>query len=217
MAQMLLMNPTKRPKKRRKTSTKRRTARKTTRRYSKNPVTTRANRVSRKARRASSKRRYRRNPAGRKGMFGDIQGQLINAAIGAGGALGMDVVMGQVPLPLNLKTGMAKHATKGLGAILMGMAGNMFLPRGVSEKMVNGALTVVMHDAMREQMVTIAPNLSLGEAAIPYYPTDMPEPELGYYNPGALVTESYTNNMGEYIDPGMGEYIDPGMGEYMYR
>lgn len=212
MAEMLLLNP----RKRRKT-TKTTKRRKKRRSYARNPVNTRRARVSRKARRASTGRRYRRNPARRTNPLMD---QVMNAAMGATGALGLDVIMGAVPLPPQLKTGMAKHATKGLVAVAAGMMGAAFLPRGMAEKFTDGALTVVLHDAMREQVQTFAPNLTLGDVAIPYYSDEyapdayeMPAPELGYYQPGMVVEGDYADpnpSVGEYVDGeyGLGEYVE---------
>jgi hypothetical protein len=202
MAEMLLLNPRKRRKAKRKiTTAKRKPAR---RRYAKNPVATRRRRVASKVRTAS-KRRYRRNPIAKRGGILD---QMTDAAIAASGAVGLDIVMGAIPLPVALKTGMARQATRAMGAVVLGMVGNAVLPRGTGAKLAQGALTVVFHDAMREQLTTFAPALTLGDSAIPYYPSDMPEPSLGYIQPGETVDASYYGGMGEYVDSGLGEYVE---------
>ena len=183
---MLIMNPAKR-KRRKKTVKKRR----------KVP----ARRTSSVKRSKSVTRRYRKNPARRSKMkVGNMMTTaLIPSAIAAGGAIGLDVIMGYLPVPDNLKTGPMRHLVKGAGAIGMGMLAGMFLKPKTAELVTVGALTVVMHNAGKEMVQNFAPNIKLGSVEDDY-------DELSYVSPGMPVGE-YLN---EYVsdESGMDAYLN---------
>ncbi len=184
---LLLSNPSKRRKKAKKSS-RRRSSRKVARKSSR--------RVSR--RRSSVRVRARRNPSVRNitaGIVPTIKGGFF----GAIGALGNDLAYGYGKrfLPAVLQSGMGRHATKLLSAVLIGVAGNYVL-KGRGGALAIGAATVTLHEAIKEQIATFAPSLPLGA---------MDEPP-------ALLGDSaqYVNGMGEYMSSGMGEYMH-GMGD----
>jgi len=198
MNELLLINPARRkrraPARRRASPARRRPARR------RNPVTAlAANPRRRPARRSYAARRSirRRNPAPR-GMKG-IMGTLMPAATAATGALALDVVWGFIPLPIALKTGPMRHLVKGAGAIGMGLLAGMVVNKRVADQFAVGALTVVMHGAMKEAVTRFAPQIALGE-----YPSI------------AVPMSEYDENggsLGEYVEqPGMGEFVS-GMGE----
>lgn len=216
MPEILLVNPRKRKATSRKTARrkkpvakKRRTAaqKAATRkmiaanRRRGNPVAKRRRRVTRKkpvrrrasARRAPVRRRRRRIGNPRLTMR-SVQNQLMDAGTGAVGALGLDVIQGYLPIPANLKVGIVGTGVKALLAIGMGViASNVKIVRGsVANKMVNGALTVVLHDELKKQVAVFAPGLQLGE-----YMGD----GLGYYGSGypAGVMETGYGGMGSYL------------------
>ncbi len=174
MAQLMMVNPRRR---------KRRTTKK---------KVTRARRPRRRVTTAKSRspaRRYRRNPIARRGGAGIMNQQVIPAAVAASGALGLDVIWGWLPIPMNIKTGAFRHVAKGAGAIAMGMVASQFMNRKTAMDLSTGALTVVIHGAMREMAQGMMPNVP-----------------LGYYSAGMPVGE-YVNGMGEYTDGNMGAYI----------
>jgi hypothetical protein len=195
--EVLLINPS--PRRRRRRTTTRRTAaqKAATRRMlaarwgrKSNPVRRRRRSVARRRnpvarsmttyrpRRRVARRRYSRNPI-RGGMRGILNGLVIPAATAGAGALGLDIIWGYVPIPVTLKTGPARHVVKGLGAIVMGMAVGALANRRLGNTMALGALTVTMHDAMRELVANTMPQVPLG-----YYSPGMPvgsDPRLGYY------------------------------------
>jgi len=187
MAEMLIMNPAKR-KRRKKTVKKRR----------KVP----ARRTSSVKRSKSVTRRYRKNPARRSRMkVGNVMTTaLIPSAIAAGGAIGLDVIMGYLPVPDNLKTGPMRHLVKGAGAIGMGMLAGMFLKPKTAELVTVGALTVVMHNAGKEMVQTFAPNIKLGSVEDDY-------DELSYVSPGMPVGE-YLNEYVSDDEGGMDAYLN---------
>jgi len=181
MAKMLLVNP-------RKRKAKRKVKRKTKRRL-----------VSVAKRKSSVVRKYKRNPIRRKksGIGGMLKDTIMPSAMAAGGAIGLDVVMGYLPIPENLKTGPMRHLVKGAGAIGLGMLAGMFLKPKTAELITTGALTVTLHAAGKEAMTRFAPNVRMASV-------DDDLESLAYVNPGM--------NVGEYL----GEYVEPGsMGEYL--
>jgi hypothetical protein len=121
-----------------------------------------------------------------------IQNQLMDAGTGAVGALGLDVVQGYLPIPANLKVGIVGTGVKALLAIGMGMlAANFKIVRGpVAAKMANGALTVVLHDALKEQVAVFAPGIAMGEYL---------ESDLGYYPGSGYPAGNMNNGVGSYL------------------
>lgn len=200
MAQLMLINPAKRPSKRRKT-----TARKA-RRNPAAPVA-KANPARRRRLRVSAaparRRRVRRNPIGATG----IMGSLMNAAQGAGGALAVNAVANLLPLPIAMKTGLGGTATKMGLAVALGMVAKPVLGRAAG-KMAEGAMTVAAFEALRDMLP-----VSMGGGAVTGSVAG-----LGFMSPGM--------NAGGYARPnmslptpefsGVGEYVS-GMGEYVYN
>ena len=192
MSKLMLVNPRKRraPKRR---VTKRRTARRTT-----------MSRVT---------RRRRRNPVRRKGIMGDVMGNMVPAATAATGGIALDLIWGYAPIPANLKAGPLRHVVKAAGAIGLGMLAGMVVNKDTANRFATGALTVTMHAAMRDMIGKAAPNIKLG---------DVDEfDDLGYsgsgFNPddgmaeylAAGVDDDYIGN--DDIDGG----IDDGVGAYL--
>lgn len=203
MPEVLLVNPRSRRRKKttRKTSTrKRRTTASRTRRSSPRK------RVS----------RYRRNPARRFNVQTFMQDTLMPSAVGAVGALGVDMVLGFVPLPANFKTGPLRPVVKGVAAVAIGMIANMVATRKTAEQITAGGLTVVLYDTAKTFVQQQFPALPLG-----MYET---YPEMGYYSPVPIVeSERYIENegVGAYMDQSMGnidlplEGFDEELGAYM--
>lgn len=199
MAQLMLINPAKRPSKRRKATrspaqkaaTRRMLAanrtRKApaTRRRRRNPVSALSTVHTRRARRRA------RNPI----AMGGIMSSLTDAAIGAGGALAVDMAFNFLPLPATLKTGMAGTAAKAATAIAIGTLGRKVLGR-TAGKMAAGALTVIAYDALKA-----------------YVPGVATVAGLGYMSPGLPA--------GYLPQQGVGEYVQSrnmaGVAEYIYR
>lgn len=200
MAQLMLINPAKRPKKRKaspaqlRALAKGRAARRRTSLAS-NPAPRRRRRSLRAVSRRTS-RRVRRNPIGMTG----IMGSLMTAFQGAAGAVGVNAVYNLLPLPANLKTGMVGSATKMALAVGLGMVAKPMLGRSAG-KMVEGSLTVTAFEIVQGLLP-----VSMGGSSVA---------GLGYMSPGmvaggnALPNMSVPNNfagMGEYVS-GMGEYV----------
>jgi hypothetical protein len=200
MSEILLVNP-----RRRRRSSKRRTS---SRKRRRNPV---ANPRRRRRRAASHHKRRvshrRRNPAPRLNLR-TVQHQVMSAVPGAVGALGLDVLMGVVPLPDRFKGGLMGYGVKAVGAIALGMlAGMAGVKSATAAKMTEGALTVMIHGALRQGVGQFAPQIPLGA-----YPDEM----LGYAGSGW--NPNYDNSMGLYL-PGADMSAPPAdgnAGEYTY-
>ncbi|MES9901025.1 MAG: hypothetical protein ABW148_18665 [Sedimenticola sp.] len=119
-----------------------------------------------------------------------VNSQLLPAATNAMGALSLDILWSYLPVPMNIKTGPFKHVAKGIGAIAIGMLAGNVINKRTARAMSQGALTVVMHDAMREVTQQMLPNVP-----------------LSYYSPGMPAGGSGFN---EYTTGGLGAYTSGG-------
>lgn len=171
MAQLMLVNP----KKRRKS----RTAKKPRKSIS---VASRTHAAISKA--TKRIKRYRRNPIPKT----NVLGQFKDGAIGAAGALAVDVAMAKLPIPAEYKTGNLAPVVKGLVGIGIGMAVSKFgKNKRLGEQLAGGAVTVSLYNAGRQML---APTLGLAG----YDDSGM----LGYDDQGMLGWEN--NDMG-WINP----------------
>lgn len=210
MAELLLVNPSKRRK--------RKSAR---RRKGRMPAALRAywakhgrgggRRRRRKAHATHAKRRRKSNPSYRhharrrrrsnpslRGITGRMVPTLKRGFTGAVGGLMNDLIMGQVLpaswLPTMLASGMGATATKILGALIVGTIGG-YAWRGKGQDLGDGAMTVVLHDALKAQLQTMLPaSVPLGEY-LTFAPT------VGYTGGGATPQLS---GLGEYIGADIG-------------
>jgi hypothetical protein len=217
----------------RKNPTKRKVApamakrRRRTRRVSfrRNPVVvmrspTRRKRRGRAMVRRASGRRYRRNPGRRLSLGGrggiNVAKLILPGVMIGAGAVGVEVIMGYLPLPAVVQTGPAKYATKGVIAALAGWGIAKFINRRAGEAFAMGGIAIAAHDAIKSAVMGFVPNLKFGEYMQGYnwdkygYNTpsmsSMRSPGIGYYSPGSTL-----NTMGEYM-PGMaggGQIFEP--------
>ena len=198
MAEMLLINPKKR---RRNPAAKRRVVRR------KNPVTAMVRRkrnplAAMRRRRnplaAMRMRTRRRNPIGG-AMMGGYMGQIREAVMGGAGALGMDLVYGQInsflPAALKRVPGSigAGDAVKAVVTVALGGLLNK-VTRGFSAKAAKASLTIQAYDIMKS-----------------FVPSGM---TIGYASP-ALIAQG-TNRVGP-IRRGMNAYTNgtPLLNAYM--
>lgn len=92
-----------------------------------------------------------------------VDKMLMPAATAAGGAIALDVLWANLPLPATVKTGAAQPLFKALGAVaLVKIAKNVTTAKN-AERLGLGALTVVMYDVARSTLKKAAPRLKLGE------------------------------------------------------
>ena len=198
MAEMLLINP-------RKRGTRKATKRRVVRR--KNPVTA----MVRRKRNPLAAMRRRRNPLARMrmrtrrrnpiggAMMGGYMGQIREAVMGGAGALGMDLVYGQInsflPAALKRVPGSIGAGDAVKAVITVALGGLLSKPtRGLSDKAAKASLTIQAYDIMKS-----------------FVPSGM---TIGYASP-ALIAQG-TNRVGP-IRRGMNAYTNgtPLLNAYM--
>lgn len=148
-------------------------------------------------------------------------GQVQGALPGALGALGLDVLLGFVPIPVTWKAGIPGYLTKIVGAIGLGMIAGNVVGQGTAAKMTTGALTVMFHGILRELIATNFPQVPLGMYLNPgfsglgyagsgYNPMN----GLGLYLPDISGDDMMTDqrDLGMYMDPSQGFEV----GDYNY-
>lgn len=158
----------------------------------------------RRPRRAAAKRsagktrRYRRNPSGRK-MLGGIGSLLMPAAGVAGGAVGIEILMGYIPFPAAWKSGLMRQVTKGALGVAVGYGVGKFLKqKKLGFYLMAGALVIAVHDGIKEVLTARAPAIA-GRGAFGQY-VNGPRRQfagrgMGYVNPARVAT------MGQYVAP----------------
>jgi len=198
MAEMLLINPRKRGT--RKSNPKRRVMRRKP-----NPVTAMVRRkrnplaaMRRRRNPLARMRRRMRNPIGG-GMMGNYMTQIREAVIGGAGALGMDLVYGQInsflPAALKRVPGSIGAGDAVKAVITVALGGLLSKPtRGLSDKAAKASLTIQAYDIMKS-----------------FVPSSM---TIGYASP-ALIAQG-TNRVGP-IRRGMNAYTNgtPLLNAYM--
>jgi len=177
------------------------------RRRRRNPVgfVTRGQRRRRRryaARAVNPRRHRRRNP--RFSMSG-IKDAMVPALFGAAGAVGLDIVLGYVPLPAALQSQYAKYGVKIAGSLAMGWAASKVLGRQKGMAVGAGALTVTAYGILRDLLAKFVPSLGV---------SGYEEISLNGYDPASVI-QGALPNMGAYMQPGVGAYIQPGVGAYM--
>lgn len=143
-------------------------------------------------------------------------GQVTGAIPGAVGALGLDVALGFLPIPVTWKAGIPGYLTKIVGAVALGMAAGYVVNSATAAKMTTGALTVMFHGILRELVATNLPQVPLG-----MYLRQPGVGGLGYagsgYNPGMgmYLPDISSDDLGmDQRDLGM--YMNPDLSEGYY-
>lgn len=138
-----------------------------------------------------------------------VRNQLMPSTIGAAGALGLDVLMGVLPLPDAVKTGPLRPVARIGGAIALGFLASFAGMRKHAAQITVGAMTVVLYDVMKG----FAARVAGGKI-----------PGIGVYEiPGVGMYEVSTPSGGEaaigYTDSGqqVGEYVSGFDAEGVYR
>jgi hypothetical protein len=110
--------------------------------------------------------------------MGGISNQVMGAIPGAVGALGLDVMLGVLPIPATWKAGMLGYVTKILGAVGLGMVAKTVVSSHTAAQLTQGALTVMFHGILRDFVATNVPSVPLGIYLAPRMAG------MGYYGSG---------------------------------
>lgn len=155
-------------------------------------------------------RRRKRNPRfGLPSVNGIVKGTIMPAAIGATGAIALDVAYGYASpyLPAFLQSKWASLAVKLAGAIGIGMVAGKVLGRERGRVATLGAATVVAYGALKSSLATALPTVPglSGYADFVDYSSYSRAPGMGFYSPAATIAPS-----------GVGAYLPrSGVGAYM--
>jgi hypothetical protein len=154
-------------------------------------------------------RRARRSRGGTVGVKGFMGHTVIPAAVGATGAVALDVALGFLPIPDTFKTGMMKPVIGLLGALGMGMIAAMVVGRRQGAAVALGGATVVMYNTIKPIIQSAAPNVPMaGLGAYPsleFYAAGSPAGTVGVYqrqltrNP-TVANRTTAGNMGMYVN-----------------
>jgi hypothetical protein len=219
--EMLLVNPRKRRKKakgRKRASRRRRRSGGRKRRaigytIGNSPIRRRKLNPRRRRRRGSRRRSrgYRRNPISLRGFTpGNLLGQVTGALPGAVGALGLDVALGFLPIPVTWKAGIPGYLTKIVGAVALGMVASKVVGSSTGAKVTTGALTVMFHGILRELLASNFPAVPLGMYLQPGmgYAGSGYNPGMGLYLPNisAESMETDQSELGSYLDDGNADF-----------
>lgn len=131
---------------------------------------------------------------------GFVQGQLMPAGIGAVGALGLDVILNMLPLPVAFNTGYMRPVTRIAGAVGIGIIAGMVTNKRMGEQVAAGALTVTLYDLIKSFAVVNFPTLftpNVTVAGMGMYPDN---DRLSYADAGMTVGNMNENaSIGEYV------------------
>lgn len=136
-------------------------------------------------------RSFRRNPIRGSGHM-SMKGILL-PAVGIGlGAVGSELLIGYLPLPAQLKTGIPRQVAKGVISLAAGWLISKFINKRAGEAFAMGGIAIAVHDAAKTGILQV-----------------MPSAQFGYYSPGAMLD---SRQMGQYLprnagSPGMGQYV----------
>jgi hypothetical protein len=146
-----------------------------------------------------------RNPID--GAIKETTESLMPAAIGAAAGLGINALVGYLPLPATLQTGMARPLVVAAAVIAAGAGAGMMMGRKTGEMVIAGGLTVTLYDLLKGLLVTNFPNVPIAPTAVVQVPTTaaaLPAPAAavaGYVSPAMQLDDA-----GAYVD-GMGSYF----------
>lgn len=161
--------------------------------------------------RAHRRRRYRPNPMRMGSVAGFTKHTLMPSVVGAAGALGIDVILGFLPIPPQFKTGHMRAIVKIAGAVGVGILASNFMKRETAHQIAAGAITVTLYDVMKGYLRQAVPTLPLSEADVMYEEY----PNLSYAGAGHTIDgmDQYVSSMS--TEDGVGMYVgDSEPGEF---
>lgn len=136
---------------------------------------------------------------------------IMTGGVMAGGALLVDVIFGMLPLPTNLKTGMAGAAVKALVGVGAGIGIDKLTKKRVGGKSVGsavaaGAVVIGLYNVGRTTLAQVAPQLGLGEFALSDYDNlseyddmgSLAYGDMGYINSAPSLSDT-DSEMGELV------------------
>lgn len=202
--QIMLINPRRRRKHKKVRATSRRRKRRVlkarkTRRHRRHSITVRSNPIFKRRRRSGRRSGGSSNPLSN--PMGYVKNTIIPAGIGAAGALGLDVLLGVLPIPVALQSPTLRPVLRIAGAIGLGYLASMVAGKSIGEQVTAGAITVTLYDVLK----------GVVQQAVPSIPLSGYDYDLGYMSPALQAGDSLSEyvsgmDLNEYVN-GMGEYV----------
>lgn len=160
MAALMMVNPAKRRRAKKRPAKATGTAKKRTRHTRRANPLPRALSTQRRTRRT----RRSRNPVSTAG----VMGMLKPAAIEAGGAILLDLVMGYLPVSSIMSSATPGTTTYGVIKLAVAMGIGLVAEKagkgGTGASLARGGMTVTLHDMIKGLIASGAPSIKLGEA-----------------------------------------------------
>ena len=133
---------------------------------------------------------------------------LMPTAVGVGGALSVDLVVGQLPETVKGFPGSAQHlAVKGLTAVVLGIVAGFVVNPKTAAQLAMGGLITTAHQAARSFIDTQVPALGARLDGMGLY-VPGGGGGMAYYNPAAPA--GGYNDMGLYVGGGRSASLLPG-------
>jgi hypothetical protein len=140
------------------------------------------------------RRRFRRNP-----VEDGIMGALVPAGIGAVGAVGVDVILGNLPLPATLRAGWPLAFARIGAALLLGAAFGAAAGEEFGNTVAAGGIVVTMYQLLKGAVIQTMPNVRMAR----YRP-------MGRYLGRAFRSAGAMNRVPRFRLRGLG--LHPGVG-----
>lgn len=198
MAELLLVNPRRRKRRKTAKASRRRSRIRAKRRKRSVPVQFLKNPRKRRKMRLPAFVRSRRRSRGASrlsvsGIRGLVNSTVRPAVTAAAGAVLLDAAWAYLPIPAQLKAGPVRHVAKGAGAVALTLIAERVVSRSMAHQFGVGAMTVVLHGAIRELLAQFLPQVRLGDMYYDDYPSLN---GLSYVNAGQAM-----DGLGVYMDP----------------
>jgi hypothetical protein len=142
-------------------------------------------------------------------------GDVMPATLGAGAAIGADLLIGYLPLPTMLQSGFARQLTRLAGVVGLGSLAAMAISKRTAMALTAGGVAVVLYDIIKGQLVSNFPTLPLQPVATVVLPTTQAGPPASAAGTAGWISPAPTlgyEGESDYNYEGMGSYVD-GMGE----
>lgn len=158
-----------------------------------------------------ARRRFRRNPL--PSASGFLTGTLVPAGIGAGGALLVDLAIGNLPLPASAKQGAMLPIVRIAGALGVGALVGLLMGEDAGQEAAAGGIVVTLYAITRQYLNQNMPNIRLAR----YVPMrGVMRRRINRFVPMRGIRANMQNpRMGKLKQfrrrrvPGMGAYVNP--------
>lgn len=194
----IFSNPARRRRRKKKTAARRRRRRNPARRAA-TGYTVGTKRIRRRKLNPIRDRHHRRRRRHRNPIGGEMGAVLIPSAIGAAGALGLNILLGYVTfLPASLQTGYGRAGVQIAAALGVGAFGHKIgLSRKTAYAVASGIAMIAVYDVISTLVASKFPNVNLGEnfAMLPQAVAHPGQQITGYGEVFALPPSAANNHL----------------------